>query len=192
MRVGVFDSSSSDSICTRARFGDLSRRLRQLLVGDAERDVIRNAAYEWQLTGGGSVRGVVMPAAGREDRRRGDAATLVESSQGKLEQNGDGERSRRHAGPGRCKYANNAKSAGDRSDATTYCARKCAQTRSDRRHPASNANQVRMEKQADNSRSSACFLMVRGLTKPPPSASRPPHRTRAFQYSLSGNRRRFQ
>ena len=56
------------------------------------------------------------------------------------------------------------------------CAQNCARTRSDHHHPASNAIQVRKEKQAETSRVPACFQIAYGLNKPPPSAARPPHR----------------
>ena len=58
------------------------------------------------------------------------------------------------------------------------CARKSAQTRSDDHHPAANSNQVRNKKRAEISKIPARSVISGSLSKPPPSASRPPHRAR--------------
>ena len=56
------------------------------------------------------------------------------------------------------------------------CAQQCAQTRSDDHHPAPNANQVPNKKRAEISKIPARSVISGSLSKPPPSASRPPHR----------------
>src|SRR4030095_10618980 len=59
------------------------------------------------------------------------------------------------------------------------CAQQCAQTRSDNQHSAPNANQAPNKKRARNRRFQARSVIPGSLSKPPPSASRPPHRASA-------------
>jgi hypothetical protein len=54
------------------------------------------------------------------------------------------------------------------------CPRVCPNS-SSRHQSATNANQVRTQKQAENSRFPARFKIPGSLSKPPPSATRPPH-----------------
>jgi hypothetical protein len=56
------------------------------------------------------------------------------------------------------------------------CAQECAQTGSDPRPSAPNGNQACTQKQAGNRRFQACSRVPGGVSKPPPSATRPPHR----------------
>jgi hypothetical protein len=55
------------------------------------------------------------------------------------------------------------------------CAQECAQTRSEARHPPANANHEANEKRARNREFQARSVILCDLSKPPPSASRPPH-----------------
>ena len=60
---------------------------------------------------------------------------------------------------------------------------KCAQARSNDHHSAPNANQVPNEKRAEISELPASSVIPGGLSKPPPSASRPPHRGEKAKYT---------
>jgi hypothetical protein len=63
------------------------------------------------------------------------------------------------------------------------CAQECAQTRSDNHHLAPNANQVSNEKQAEISKIPARSVISGSLSKPSPSAARPPHRGENPKYT---------
>jgi hypothetical protein len=63
-------------------------------------------------------------------------------------------------------------------DTGRQCARQCAQTRSKDRQSAANANQAANKNGPEINRFQARSVIPGSLSKPPPSASRPPHRAR--------------